>query len=105
MREEGLYLGTSSGINVAGSVKMAHALGPGHTVVTVLCDLATRYQEKIFNCSFLDSKGLSTPSWIDDGMSDIIKQAKYSSLVPEAEATAEQRMAEEKKEVQVANIF
>lgn len=63
IKEEGLTLGTSSGINVAGAMRMARALGPGHTVVTVLCDLATRYQSKLFNLEFLRSRNLPTPDW------------------------------------------
>lgn len=66
IREEGLVLGGSSGINVAGAVRLARQLGPGHTIVTVLCDSATRYMERMFNREFLQSKGLDLPSWFDD---------------------------------------
>jgi len=62
---EGLCLGGSSGINVAGAIRLAKELGPGHTVVTVLCDYGTRYQSKLFNPEFLKGKGLPTPSWLD----------------------------------------
>jgi len=62
---EGLVLGSSSGINVAGAVRMARELGPGHTVVTVLCDPGTRYASKLFNPEFLRSKGLPTPAWLE----------------------------------------
>jgi cysteine synthase A len=62
---EGLCLGGSSGINVAGAVRMAKALGPGHTIVTVLCDYGTRYQSKLFNPTFLREKGLPVPHWLE----------------------------------------
>ena len=61
--QEGLSLGTSSGINVAGAIRMAKDLGPGHTIVTVLCDGAHRYASKIFNVEFLKEKGLPLPPW------------------------------------------
>jgi len=63
IREEGLVLGGSSGINVVGALKLARELGPGHTIVTVLCDSATRYMERLFNGEFLRSKGLELPDW------------------------------------------
>ncbi len=63
--DEGLVLGGSSGINVAGAIRMAKELGPGHTIVTMLCDFGTRYQSKMFNPAFLREKGLPTPSWLD----------------------------------------
>ncbi len=62
--EEGLSLGTSSGINVAGAMRMAQDLGPGNTIVTVLCDGAHRYASKIFNIEFLQEKGLPLPPWL-----------------------------------------
>ncbi|HEY5656464.1 MAG TPA: cysteine synthase A [Myxococcota bacterium] len=64
LREEGLCLGGSSGINVAGAIRLARELGPGHTVVTILCDYGTRYQSKLFNPAFLREKGLPIPSWL-----------------------------------------
>lgn len=64
LREEGLCLGGSSGINVAGAIRLAKELGPGHTIVTILCDFGTRYQSKLFNPAFLLSKGLPTPGWL-----------------------------------------
>jgi cysteine synthase A len=64
--EEGLCLGGSSGINVAGAIQLARQLGPGHTIVTVLCDFGTRYQSKLFNPSFLREKGLPVPAWLDE---------------------------------------
>ncbi len=63
-RQEGLVLGGSSGINVAGAMRLARDLGPGHTVVTILADSGTRYQSKLFNPAFLRSKGLPTPDWL-----------------------------------------
>jgi cysteine synthase A len=66
IRNEGLVLGSSSGINVVGAMRLAAELGPGHTIVTILCDSATRYKERLFNRSFLESKGLSLPEWFVD---------------------------------------
>ncbi|KFE34538.1 cysteine synthase A [Thioclava atlantica] len=65
LSEEGLCLGGSSGINVAGAIRMAQEMGPGHTIVTVLCDYGTRYQSKLFNPDFLKGKGLPVPDWLD----------------------------------------
>jgi cysteine synthase A len=62
--QEGLVLGTSSGINVAGAIRLAETLGPGHTVVTILADFGTRYQSKLFNPAFLRSKNLPVPPWL-----------------------------------------
>ncbi len=62
--EEGLCLGGSSGINIAGAMHLARDLGPGHTIVTILCDFGTRYQSKLFNPAFLEEKGLPSPSWL-----------------------------------------
>jgi cysteine synthase A len=61
---EGLCLGGSSGVNIAGAIKLAKELGPGHTIVTILCDHGSRYQSKLFNPEFLAEKGLPTPPWI-----------------------------------------
>ena len=65
LRNEGLVLGGSSGINIAGAVCMARDLGPGHRIVTILCDYGTRYQSKLFNPDFLRSKGLVVPEWME----------------------------------------
>ncbi len=65
LSEEGLCLGGSSGINVAGAIRMAREMGPGHTIVTVLCDYGTRYQSKLFNPAFLKDRGLPVPAWLD----------------------------------------
>ena len=67
LREEGLVLGGSSGINVAGAIRMAKQMGPGHTIVTILCDYGTRYQSKLFNPDFLTGKGLPVPDWMTQG--------------------------------------
>jgi len=67
LQHEGLCLGGSSGINVMGAIKLAEKLGPGHTIVTILCDGGTRYQSKLFNPAFLKEKGLPVPAWLDDG--------------------------------------
>lgn len=65
LRDEGLVLGGSSGVNIAGAVRMARELGPGHTIVTILCDYGTRYASKLFNPDFLRSKDLPVPDWMD----------------------------------------
>jgi cysteine synthase len=62
--EEGLCLGGSSGINIAGAIRLARELGPGKTIVTILCDHGSRYQTKLFNPAFLSEKGLPTPNWL-----------------------------------------
>ena len=67
LQEEGLCMGLSTGINVAGAIRLARDLGPGHTIVTVLCDYGSRYQSKIFNPEFLREKGLPTPPWLEEG--------------------------------------
>ncbi|MFY8143592.1 MAG: cysteine synthase A [Caulobacter sp.] len=64
VQHEGLCLGGSAGINVAGAIKLAKAMGPGHTIATVLCDHGSRYQSKLFNPVFLKEKGLPTPPWL-----------------------------------------
>jgi cysteine synthase len=65
LEHEGLCLGGSSGINVAGAMRLARQLGPGRTIVTVLCDSGTRYQSKLFNPAFLRSKNLPVPAWLE----------------------------------------
>ena len=67
LANEGLCLGGSSGINIAGAVKLARDLGPCHTIVTILCDYGTRYQSKLYNPDFLKSKGLPVPDWLERG--------------------------------------
>jgi cysteine synthase len=62
---EGLSVGTSSGINIAAAIRVAKTMGPGHTVVTILCDGGSRYQSKLFNPTFLREKGLPVPSWME----------------------------------------
>ncbi|MGH1405853.1 MAG: cysteine synthase A [Rhodomicrobiaceae bacterium] len=64
IQEEGLCLGGSSGINIAGAIKLAQEMGPGHTIVTILCDYGNRYASKIFNPEFLKQKNLPVPSWM-----------------------------------------
>ncbi|MDG2496171.1 MAG: cysteine synthase A [Alphaproteobacteria bacterium] len=64
LQDEGLVLGGSSGINIAGAMRMAQDLGPGHTIVTILCDYGTRYQSKLFNPEFLKQQGLPCPDWL-----------------------------------------
>jgi cysteine synthase len=65
LEHEGLCLGGSSGINVAGAVRLAKALGPGHTIVTILADFGSRYQSKLFNPQFLRQKNLPVPTWLE----------------------------------------
>jgi cysteine synthase A len=65
LKEEGLCLGGSSGINVAGAIRLAQELGPGKTIVTILCDSGVRYQSKLFNPVFLREKGLPVPKWME----------------------------------------
>ncbi len=69
--KEGLLLGGSSGINVAGAIRLAKEMGPGHTIVTILCDHGSRYHSKLFNPAFLKEKGLPTPPWLDRPMPEI----------------------------------
>ncbi len=64
VEHEGLVMGGSTGVNVAGAIRMARDLGPGHTIVTILCDQGSRYQSKIFNPAFLAERGLPTPPWL-----------------------------------------
>jgi cysteine synthase A len=63
-QDEGMVMGGSTGINVAGAIRLALELGPGHRIVTILCDYGSRYQSKLFNPAFLDSKNLPTPPWL-----------------------------------------
>ena len=65
LEHEGLCLGGSSGINIAGAIRMARDMGPGKTIVTILCDYGNRYQSKLFNPTFLREKGLPVPAWMD----------------------------------------
>ncbi|MCK4866671.1 MAG: cysteine synthase A, partial [Alphaproteobacteria bacterium] len=65
LMEEGLCLGGSSGINIAGAIRLARHMGPGHTIVTLLCDSGQRYMSKLYNPAFLREKGLPTPSWLE----------------------------------------
>ena len=64
LKNEGLCVGSSSGINIAGAIRMAQEMGPGHTIVTILCDYGTRYQSKLFNPDFLKERGLPYPEWL-----------------------------------------
>ena len=71
LAEEGFCLGASSGVNVAGAKRLARDLGPGKTIVTILCDLGYRYQSKLFNPTFLDAKGLPAPAWLRKTQSEL----------------------------------
>lgn len=66
LEHEGLCMGGSSGINIAGAIRMARDMGPGNTIVTILCDYGTRYQSKLYNPDFLRDKGLPVPKWLDN---------------------------------------
>ncbi len=66
LEHEGLCMGGSTGVNVAGAMRLAKDMGPGHTIVTVLCDFGTRYASKLFNPEFLRSKNLPVPAWLED---------------------------------------
>jgi len=72
--KEGLYLGASSGINVAGAIRLGRQLGPGHTIVTVLCDSASRYESRLFNPEFLASRDLPAPPWLVRGRRSVVSQ-------------------------------
>ena len=71
LEHEGLCLGASSGVNIAGAIRMAKDMGPSHTIVTILCDYGTRYQSKLFNPVFLHEKGLPVPEWLERAPADI----------------------------------
>ena len=71
LEHEGLCLGASSGVNVAGAIELARRMGPGHVIVTVLCDYGTRYHSKLFNPEFLRSKGLPVPPWMTGRRADL----------------------------------
>jgi cysteine synthase A len=64
LQHEGISVGGSAGINVAAAIRVARAMGPGHTIVTILCDGGARYQSKLFNPEFLKERGLPVPGWM-----------------------------------------
>jgi cysteine synthase A len=72
--DDGLFVGGSSGVNVAGAIRLARKLGPGHTVVTILCDSGARYQSKLFDAAFLGPRGLPPPPWHDSGATYPVEQ-------------------------------
>jgi cysteine synthase len=65
VEHEGLCLGSSSGVNIAGATRLARQLGPGHTIVTILCDAGSRNQSKLYNPEFMRSKNLPVPAWLE----------------------------------------
>ncbi|HUF44897.1 MAG TPA: cysteine synthase A [Aestuariivirgaceae bacterium] len=71
LEHEGLCLGASSGVNIAGAIRLGHGMGPGHTIVTVLCDYGTRYHSKLFSPQFLRSKDLPVPHWLVERRADL----------------------------------
>jgi len=89
LEDEGLCLGVSSGVNVAGAARLARELGPGHTIVTILCDYGTRYQSRLFNPDFLRSKDLPVPAWLES------RAGELPSVFQDAEETEETEEAEE----------
>ena len=66
VQDEGLCLGGSAGVNIAGAMRLARDMGRGHTIVTILCDHGSRYQSKLFNPEFLREKNLPVPAWLDE---------------------------------------
>ena len=76
LKNTGLCLGGSSAINIAGAMKMAKDMGPGHTIVTILCDYGMRYQSKMWNPEFLTSKGLPTPDWMNNNEQEFVEVFK-----------------------------
>ncbi len=83
LRHEGLCLGGSTGINVAGAIRLAKELGPGHTIVTILADTARRYQSKLFNPAFLRSKGLPVPEWLERRSKSRCRMSEQLEVVPQ----------------------
>ena len=69
LKEEGLCMGASTGVNIAGAMELAREMGPGHTIVTVLCDFGSRYQSRLYNPEFLRSKDLPVPDWMEAPLS------------------------------------
>ena len=80
LQNEGLALGLSSGLNVAGAMEVARDLGPGHTVVTILCDGAHRYASKMFDVAYLEGQGLPAPAWLAPSPSDDVDDALSRAL-------------------------
>ena len=88
LEKEGLCVGTSAAINIAGAMDVARRLGPGHTIVTVICDSGTRYASKIFNPTFLRSRNLPVPRWLDypppgDNTSEKLQQMLKIAMQPQ----------------------
>ena len=82
MKHEGISVGMSSGINVAGAMKLANAIGPGKTIVTILCDSADRYKAKMFDVEFLKEKGLPVPDWlVTPGLNEDVASAVARATV------------------------
>ncbi|CAK9214335.1 unnamed protein product [Sphagnum troendelagicum] len=81
LKQEGFCMGGSTAINIGGAIKLAKELGPGHTIVTILCDLGTRYQSKVFNVDFLKSKGLPYPEWLDPAFKDVSVPQVFETVI------------------------
>ncbi|CAN8063083.1 unnamed protein product [Agarophyton chilense] len=90
MQEEGLCLGMSSGINVAGAMRVAKELGPGHNIVTVLCDEGTRYTDKLFNLQYLREKALPHPQWLATDLPAHVRDAVQQSKIDDEQAAQQQ---------------
>ena len=78
---EGLCMGLSTGVNVAGAIQMAKQMGPGHNIVTILCDFGTKYPNKIFNPKFLKDKGLPHPEWLEESPPEEVLNAVKTSML------------------------
>lgn len=101
LREEGISVGSSSAINVAGALAVARKLGPGHTIVTVLCDSGTRYTSKMSNPAFLLSKQLPVPTWLDErDQSTKAEHDATQSWLQDALAEGDRQQAEKEKQQQ-----
>ena len=88
LQEEGLCMGGSTGVNVAGAIRLAKEMGPGHTIVTLLCDYGTRYQSKLFDPAFLQSKNLPVPDWLVAERAAAAQDVRRSRRRPDADDRA-----------------
>lgn len=85
LREEGLFLGSTSGVNVAAAVQIARQLGPGHTIVTILCDTGAKYQSRLFNRKWLEEKGLAEAAGLDGNLAEHIQPAVIAGTARDAD--------------------
>ena len=90
LREEGLFLGSTSGVNVAAAVQLAQRLGPGHTIVTLLCDTGAKYQSRLFNRKWLGEKGLLDATGLDQPLAaDLVPPVPFTEIAPREIARAD----------------